>query len=252
MFTSSAMLLLADGRFPAGGHAHSSGLEAAVVAGRVTDVPTLERFLRGRLATAGLVAAAFAAAAHQAAAHQAAGLGDVAASPAAADQAPADRGSPFGVAALLAELDRELDARTASPALRLASRRQGRALIRAARATWPSEVYRQLPARADGVHQPIVLGVTAAAAALSTHDSALLAAYGVLTGPASAAVRLLGLDPYHNQALLARLAGSCDTVATTAVAAAGKPASELPACAAPLADISAEIHATWEVRLFAS
>ena len=60
---ATALLLLADGRLPAGGHAHSGGLEAAVAAGRVHDLATLEAFLRGRLATAGLVAAAFAAAA---------------------------------------------------------------------------------------------------------------------------------------------------------------------------------------------
>ena len=59
----ATLLVLADGRLPAGGHAHSGGLEAAVSAGRVRDVGGLEGFLRGRLATAGVVAAAFAAAA---------------------------------------------------------------------------------------------------------------------------------------------------------------------------------------------
>src|SRR2546430_4448027 len=58
-----ALLLLTDGRFPAGTHAHSGGLEAAVRAGRVTGIEELESFLRGRLATAGPVTAAFAAAA---------------------------------------------------------------------------------------------------------------------------------------------------------------------------------------------
>jgi urease accessory protein len=57
------LLLLADGRFPAGGHAHSGGIEAAVMAGRVTGADTLEAFLAGRLATAGRVAAGLAAAA---------------------------------------------------------------------------------------------------------------------------------------------------------------------------------------------
>jgi hypothetical protein len=56
-------LLLSDSRFPAGGHAHSGGVEPAVTAGTVTDVASLEVFLRGRLATAGLVAAGLAAAA---------------------------------------------------------------------------------------------------------------------------------------------------------------------------------------------
>src|SRR6201995_2462518 len=60
---AAAVLMLADARFPAGGHAHSGGLEGAVTAGTVSDVASLELFLRGRLATAGVVAAGLAAAA---------------------------------------------------------------------------------------------------------------------------------------------------------------------------------------------
>ncbi|MEU5422925.1 urease accessory protein UreF, partial [Streptomyces sp. NPDC020667] len=37
----AALLVLADGRFPAGGHAHSGGAEAAVKAGRVRDAESL-------------------------------------------------------------------------------------------------------------------------------------------------------------------------------------------------------------------
>lgn len=215
-----ALLLLTDSRFPAGAHAHSSGLEAAVRADQVTGIEELESFLRGRLATAGPVTAAFAAAAF---------LAD-------------DAGT-------LRDLDAELDARTPSPALRLVSRRQGRALVRAARATWPAPHYDRLP---EGPHHPVALGVTGAAAGLTVEQTALAAAYGVVTVPAGAAVRLLGLDPYQVQHLLARLAGACATVTSSAVAAAGKAPAELPAHIAPLADISAELHATWEVRLFAS
>ncbi|CCH19225.1 Urease accessory protein ureF [Micromonospora lupini str. Lupac 08] len=108
MATSSLLLLLADGRFPAGAHAHSGGLEAAVAAGRVTDLASLESFLVGRLTTAGLVGAAFAAAAHRVA-------------------LPAGAPGGSGVRSrALAQLDAELDARTAAPALRAVSRRQGR------------------------------------------------------------------------------------------------------------------------------
>jgi urease accessory protein len=224
---SSALLLLADGRFPSGGHAHSGGLEAAVAAGRVTGTADLESFLRGRLATAGPVAAAFAAAGALAA-------------------AGADTRDT------LALLDAELDARTPSPAQRLASRRQGRALLRAGRATWPSPRYDDVPAHPDGCHQPIAVGVTAAAAHLTAEHAALIGAYGTVTGPASAGVRLLGLDPYQVQAVLARLAHACDEVAATAAVDAYKPPADLPADTAPLADIHAETHATWEVRLFAS
>ena len=59
----AALLLLADGRFPAGGHAHSGGVEAAVAHGAVHDTDSLEAFCRGRLHTTGLTTAGLAAAA---------------------------------------------------------------------------------------------------------------------------------------------------------------------------------------------
>jgi urease accessory protein len=211
---STTLLLLADSRLPSGGHAHSGGLEAAVAAGRVGDLSTLDGFLRGRLATTGLVAAAFAAA------------------------ACARPGS-------VVELDAGLDARTPSPALRRASRVQGRALLRAGRAMWTLSSYPDL-------HHAVALGVVASAAGLSSLEAASVAAYQSVAGPASAAVRLLGLDPYAVQSLLASLALVCDDASASAAGFAESPVDELPAASAPLLDISAEIHASWEVRLFAS
>ncbi|GIJ47778.1 urease accessory protein UreF [Virgisporangium aliadipatigenens] len=229
MNARTSLLLLADSRLPAGAHAHSGGLEAAVAAGRVTDTHTLRGFLEGRLATSGLVAAAFAAAAVTAATAAAAG-----------------GATPGGGVALggLDGLDLALDARTPSPALRRASRAQGRALMRAGRAMWTLAPCPAAP------HQPVALGVVAAAARLDAGDAAFVAAYQSVTGPASAAVRLLGLDPYAVQGVLARLAGDCDDTAARATARAA--AGDLPAASAPLLDITAEVHATWEVRLFAS
>ncbi|MBQ0977267.1 urease accessory protein UreF [Micromonospora sp. M61] len=238
MATPSLLLLLADGRFPAGAHAHSGGLEAAVAAGRVTDLASLAAFLAGRLATAGLVGAAFAAAAHRAAVPGTVGAGESA--------------GTATLATTLAQLDAELDARTAAPTLRTVSRRQGRALLRAGRAIWPDAPFGDLPTTPAGAHQPLVLGLLCAAAGLSRLDTATVAAYGTVTGAASAGVRLLGLDPYQVQALLVGLADACDGTAADAARAADDPPERLPAAAAPLADIHAEIHATWEVRLFAS
>jgi urease accessory protein len=65
-------------------------------------------------------------------------------------------------------------------------------------------------------------------------------------------VRLLGLDPYAVHGLIARLAPDCDRIAAEAARRADEPVDDLPAAGAPLLDIGAEHHATWEVRLFAS
>ena len=52
-------------------------------------------------------------------------------------------------------------------------------------------------------HHPVALGVIAAAAGLGPPAAAVAAAHGTVTGPAAAAVRLLGLDPYAVHGLLA-------------------------------------------------
>ncbi|WP_415949522.1 urease accessory protein UreF [Streptomyces sp. KLOTTS4A1] len=221
----AALLVLADGRFPAGGHAHSGGAEEAVKAGRITDAASLEQFCRGRLHTAGLVAAGLAAAA------------------------------ALGTDPLV--LDEAADARTPSSALRTAGRRLGRQLMRAARATWPTpELSALAAARPRGAHQPVVLGLTARAAGLGPEDAAHCAAYESVSGPATATVRLLGLDPFQATAVLAGLAPELDTTVAAAARAAQRSLTEgaeaLPRASAPLLEIGAEAHATWPVRLFAS
>ncbi|MEV3857306.1 urease accessory UreF family protein [Streptomyces sp. NPDC050095] len=223
--TRAALLVLADGRFPAGGHAHSGGAEAAVKAGRITAAADLEEFCRGRLHTSGLVSAALAAAA-------ALGVDPVA-------------------------LDAAADARTPSAALRVAARKLGRQLMRAARTTWPhpelDALAREFP---KGAHQPVVLGLAARAAGLGPEDAAYCSAYEGVSGPATAVVRLLSLDPFDATGVLARLAPEVDLVVRDAVdaarAAVDLGVDALPARSAPLLEISAEVHAAWPVRLFAS
>lgn len=231
----SALLLLADGRFPAGGHAHSGGLEAATALAGVCDIPALRSFLRGRAATTGLVAAAFAAASC------AAGHGH-------APDAPGGKETAARVA-----LDRELDARMPSPALRGASRRLGRQLMRAGRHIWPHALLDDLAAALPtGPHQPVALGAVAAAAGLTSSAVAAAAVHETVVSSATAAVRLLGLDPFTVHALLAALGPDLDAIAADGAARASTPPADLPALGAPLLDILAELHATWEVRLFAS
>jgi urease accessory protein len=287
----SAVLLLSDSRFPAGGHAHSGGVEPAVTAGSVHDLASLETFLRGRLRTAGLVAAGLAAAAcTRAACTRATCSWDL--------------------------LDGEADARTPSPAQRSASRRQGRALLRAARVVWPDDAALAELAASVGVkpasatddatavrspgrdggagrrgagtggagtraagthggggggaggggtgvggataefrggpHHAVVLGVATAAAGCDAAEAARIAAYQSVAGPASAAVRLLALDPMLATAVLARLAPDIDHIAGRAAAAADGPLEELPCPSAPALDLLAEAHVRAEVRLFES
>jgi urease accessory protein len=120
---------------------------------------------------------------------------------------------------------------------------QGRGLLRLARASWPHPAYAGL---GDRPHHPLVLGVAVAAAGGAPGDAATLAALGIVSGPASAAVRLLGLDPIVVTALLARLAGP---VAAVAGAADGE---DLPATGHPLLDVWAERHAARATTLFTS
>lgn len=221
----AALLLLADGRFPAGGYAHSGGIEAAVAQGSVHDTDSLEAFCRGRLHTTGLTVAGLAAAAT-----------------AGHDPLP---------------LDDAADARTPSPALRAVSRKLGRQMMRAARATFPSAELEHLAAeRPQGAHQPIVLGLTARTAGLAPVDAAHAAAYESVSGPATAAVRLMSLDPLDASRLLARLGTETDNVASAAADAAGRVEREgidaLPSASSPLLDITGEQHAAWAVRLFSS
>ncbi|MGN9794584.1 urease accessory protein UreF [Streptomyces sp. OZ13] len=217
----AALLVLCDGRFPAGGHAHSGGAEAAVKAGRIRDADDLAAFCRGRLHTTGLTAAGLAAAA-------------------------AFGHDPFA-------LDAAADARTPSPALRATSRKLGRQLMRAARAAWPAPGLDALASVFPrGAHQPVVLGTAARAAGLGPEDAAHCAAYEAVGGAATAAVRLLSLDPFRATAVLARLAPEMDQVAARAAGLARMGVDDLPAASAPLLDIWAEQHAAWPVRLFAS
>jgi len=272
---SVAALLLGDSRFPAGGHAHSGGVEPAVTAGTVAHLGTLEVFLRGRLRTAGLVAASLAAAACMAC---------VAAKESAAPLSPGGttpRGAADGSAIVSAaldlddywqQLDAEADARTPAPAQREASRRQGRALLRAARVAWPDAGWLAGLAAgaadrgaADGAaggavrdeyrggpHHAVVLGAAAAAAGCTPGEAALIAAYQAVAGPASAAVRLLALDPMRATGVLARLAGEIGQVADDGAGYAARPLDDLPCPSAPALDLLAETHIGAEVRLFES
>lgn len=227
-----ALLLLGDGRFPAGGHAHSAGAESAVADGRVTDLDSLEAFVVGRLATAGLGDAALAAATLQRL------------------RMCTDEGS---IRDLLVLLDAEAEARIPTEPLRAASRRLGRQLVRVSTRCWPSgllvSLIDELP---DGTHLPVALGTVGLASGLEPVDVARLTVHHAVTTPAQAALRLLGLDPYEVAALTVRVGDRAAAVVDEAVAWSTAALADLPARTGPLVEIAAVEHRTWDHRLFAT
>lgn len=248
---NALLLLLLDSRSPAGAHNHSAGMEAAITTGAVRDQADVERFCRARLRTAGRVAADFAA--------EACAL------------ALAERASPAAPERTIGvwdALEAELDARTPSEAMRASSRQLGRGLTRMVRS--------MLPGFAPAVtHHPLVLGAAIAAAGGDPALAAQAAALGAISVPASAAVRLLGLDPFAAQSMLARLtaeivpAPSAERpsaerpghVIDSGMHAPGRPepaaghersGTDAAAHSSPALDLLADFHLTTEVRLFAS
>ncbi|WP_322998211.1 urease accessory protein UreF [Castellaniella sp.] len=233
-----ALLQLADGRFPTGAHSHSGGFEAAAKYQGVDDMASLEHFLQGRLHSIGWVAACFTA---TACAHFARRLSDCAAWP-----------QP-GLPAFVQPLDEEFSARTPSPTLQAVSRRLGRQLLRAGAHVWPDPLLTGLEQLPQGLHQPLALGAVAAVTHQQPVHAALVSLTENLNGPAIAAVRLLGLDAFQVNALIARLGR--DVVMPLAHQAARHDHDDfaaLPSTAGYLLDITAEFHATWNSRLFAS
>ncbi len=214
-----SVLLLADGRFPAGGHAYSAGVESAVDAGDVRDLATLERYLDGRLAL-GVVESAFATAAVDA------------------------TGGRIDL------LDAEFDARVMSPRLRTVSRRLGRQLARAASAVWPDAELARLAASTDGPHQPVALGVAIRVGGGSAADAASISMHHLAAAACTAGVRLLGLDPLAVAGVPARALErhlpSADQVAAWSTATP----SHLPALGGTLTELLGERHGEWDARLF--
>ncbi|GAB3698480.1 hypothetical protein GCM10027589_59620 [Actinocorallia lasiicapitis] len=101
-------------------------------------------------------------------------------------------------------------------------------------------------------HQPVVLGAVTHIVGGTVLDAARIAAYQSVGGPASAAVRLLGLDPLGVQRALADLGEAMDDVARGAAAYAYKDWAELPCASAPVLDLWAEEHLRADLRLFES
>lgn len=207
----STLLALADSRLPTGGHVHSGGVEEAVTSGLVVDLPTLRAYLRRRIRTTGLVTASLAAAVHGGALSWAAG-------------------------------EAETDARTPSPAARATSRAQGRGLVRLARRVWPDTDWAAL---GPTPHLAVAAGVVGQASGITAAHTALSLVYTTMTGSATAAQRLLALDPGDVAAETFLLAPLCEHTAAQAL-------DGLADLSDPLLDVLAQRHLDRDRPLFAS
>lgn len=221
---ATVALLLADARLPSGGHAHSSGLEPALLGGMLPTA--VEGFLLARARTTTLVdAGAAVVARHRARRHS-----------------TADGGS-------LSAVEQAWTARTPSRAMRDASRDLGRGLLRLADRLWPhSGAIASLHALDGPPPRPLVLGAIAAEVDIAPDDLVRLAVYDDL---ASAVAALLKLDPRDPADGAALLLASCASIEPHIpnIAAARLP-EDIPSLSAPQAEAWAESHALARRRLF--
>jgi urease accessory protein len=221
---STVALLLADSRFPAGGYAHSHGLEQAV--GDGLGIDGVAPFIAARLRLVARADAALSVAARRAAA----------------------AGNRDGQ---LARLDEEHAARCPNPVLRQTARRLGAQLLRSAATAWRCPTIEDYRATSCSTPRPVALGVVGAAAGIDDHEVATIALYDDAATVSSAALKLLGLDPAEAARWVAELAPQIDAVARAVVADA-RPLSEQPPPAAVGIELAASVHAARKERFFAS
>lgn len=214
--SATALLFLADGRFPDGTHAHSYGLEAAVAAGRVWDASSLAAYVTCRLWTVGRT--------------------DAAAARLAASGVDPDA------------LDAAWCVRTPSATARATSRALGRSLARTAARLVPNATLALLGG--NPAVQPVAFGMLAEAIGCDPDEAALASAHGTAATLSAAGLRLLSLDPFEVSAVLLDLRADVEGVAMSTVGL--RAAEDLPHASTPFAEIDVEAHSALASRLFRS
>lgn len=222
-----SLLHFTDTGFPAGGYAHSFGLERYVQAGFVTDVDGVERFLLAQLeGSAGPCDATAAVAARRAAA--------------GADGDACRR------------LDETLEAMKPARELREASRQMGRQTLRIA-ASLTGDVclagyLEDVDASRAPGHHAVAFGMTAGVLEWSAEATAMGFLYSTTALLVGAALRLLPMGQTQGQQVLWRLHPVITRVASEA--AAREPGDMWSF--APGLDIQAMLHERLDSRLFRS
>lgn len=222
-----AVLQLADGLFPAGGFAHSFGLETYAQSGVVRDGAGLQAFLVAQLEGSSGPADAVAVALVT----RAAAAGDMA-------------------ACLLA--DERLEAMKCVPELRAASRQMGRQTARVAAALGPDAFLGDLARAIDDErtpgHHAVAFGAVAGRSGADPEAAAAAFLYSASSLLVSAALRLMPLGQVEGQAVLASLRPRIARLAATAA----RLGLEDMWSFSPGLELAAIRHASLEMRLFRS
>jgi urease accessory protein len=210
---------LADSAFPAGGFAHSGGLEAASQFGEVRDDATLLQFVRDSLGQAGRAALPLVNAAHT------------------------DAGR-------LPELDALCDVFLSNAVANRASRVQGRAFLSACARTWRSRQLDDLADRRANLcgHFAPIFGASMTALGVAAPDAQRLFLHLTARGVLSAAVRLNIVGPYRAQQMQVACADDVERILAGCRELTEKDLSQT----APLIDLLQGAHDRLYSRLFQS
>ena len=179
-----ALLQLSDGLFPAGGFAHSLGLETYVQAGLVKDRVGLDAFVRAHLE------------------------GSAGPSDAVAVATTVRRATAGDLEACLA-IDARLDAMRVVPEFSAASRQMGRQTLRVA-AAWAKDVWLEaLAERVDAGtspgHYAVAFGAAAGRGGVAADAATVAYLYATAAMLVNAALRLFSIGQLEGQRTLAAL-----------------------------------------------
>ena len=221
------LLQFADGLFPAGGFAHSFGLETYVQDGRVRDRQDLEAFVAAHL-------------------EGSAGPADAAAAAIAVGIARHEDSQEW------IELDARLDAMKSVPEFRLASRQMGRQALRIAVGIGDDPFLARLAAAVqDGraaAHHATVFGAAVGRGGADPERAAAAYLYASASLLVGAGLRLIALGQLDGQRVLAAMRGPIERLATAAALATVDDLWSFN----PAIEIAGIRHAALDMRLFRS